>query len=140
MSIYYSGSLTRSAGVLSAIQKQLKVVNLKPVKRIKVKFDPFHQSAVVAREFLFHINTPYVQDTNLNCIIKPDVVCDRSEPEIKVDLLESGSIKFLANNLTVLEILQLFNKHISSTVKEEEISVPQTKTQSKTVGKKTKKK
>jgi large subunit ribosomal protein L53 len=47
-------------------------------------------------------------------------VCDRSEPEIKIDLLDSGSVTFLANNLTVLEILQQFNKHISSKVKPEE--------------------
>lgn len=30
------------------------------------------------------------------------------------------TVTFLANNLTVLEILQQFNKHISSTVKVEE--------------------
>lgn len=49
MSIYYSGTFTRSAGLISALNKQLKLVNLKPVKRIKVKFDPFHPKAVVAR-------------------------------------------------------------------------------------------
>ncbi|XP_066146390.1 large ribosomal subunit protein mL53 [Euwallacea fornicatus] len=128
MSISYSGTFKRSAGVISAISKQLKLINLKPVKRIKVKFDPFHEKARVARDFLYTINTPFVQDTNLSCAIRADVVCDRSEPEIKIDLIDSGSIRFLANNLTVLEILQLFNKHVSSQVKEEEVKVVQTKT------------
>lgn len=49
MSIYYSGTFTRSAGVISAITKQLKLMNLKPVKKIEVKFDPFHPNAVTAR-------------------------------------------------------------------------------------------
>jgi hypothetical protein len=29
--------------------KQLKMVNLKPVKKINVQFDPFHPNAVTAR-------------------------------------------------------------------------------------------
>ncbi|XP_044255246.1 39S ribosomal protein L53, mitochondrial isoform X2 [Tribolium madens] len=90
MSIYFSGSFSRSAGVISAIVKQLKSVNLKPVKKIQVQFDPFHPNAVTARDFLFHISTPKVIETNLNCVIRPNVVCDRSEPEIKIDLVDSG--------------------------------------------------
>ncbi|XP_050298186.1 39S ribosomal protein L53, mitochondrial [Anthonomus grandis grandis] len=134
MSISYSGTFTRSAGIISALYKQLKQVNLKPVKKIQVQFDPFHPQAVTAREFLYHINTPYVQDTNLNCLIKANVVCDRSEPEIKIDLLDSGTIKILANNLTVLEILQQINKHISSKVKVEEVQVLQTKSAKSSAG------
>ncbi|KAL3266369.1 hypothetical protein HHI36_010546 [Cryptolaemus montrouzieri] len=121
MSIYFSGSFSRSGGVISAIIKQLNLINLKPVKKIQVKFDPFHPNAVTARDFLFHISNPKVVETNLDCIIKPNIVCDRSEPEIKIDLQELGSVTFLANNLTVLEILQHFNKHISSKVEPEEI-------------------
>ena len=49
MSIYYSGTFKRSSGVISAITKQLKKVNLKPVKKIQVQFDPFHPNAVTAR-------------------------------------------------------------------------------------------
>jgi large subunit ribosomal protein L53 len=90
MSIYYSGTFSRSAGAISAVMKQLKMVNLKPVKKINVQFDPFHPNAVTARDFLFHISNPKVVETNLNCVIKPNVVCDRSEPEIKIDLLDSG--------------------------------------------------
>ncbi|KAJ8922811.1 hypothetical protein NQ315_007846 [Exocentrus adspersus] len=120
MSIYYSGTFKRSSGVISAITKQLNQVNLKPVKRIQVQFDPFHPNAVTARNFLFHITSSKVTETNLDCLIKTNVVCDRSEPHIKIDLLEAGSIKFLLNNLTVLEILQQINKHISSKVVAEE--------------------
>ncbi|CAH0560731.1 unnamed protein product [Brassicogethes aeneus] len=126
MSIYFSGSRTKSAGVISAISKQLKLVNLKPIKRINVQFDPFHPNAVTTRDFLYHITSPKVTETNLNCLIKTNVVCDRSEPEIKIDLNDSGSIKFLANKLTVLEILQQINKHISSKVPPEDPVKPVT--------------
>ncbi|XP_030766895.1 39S ribosomal protein L53, mitochondrial [Sitophilus oryzae] len=126
MSIYFSGSLTRSAGLISAICKQLNAVNLQPVKKIQVQFDPFHHNAVTARDFLFHITSSKVQQTNLNCSIKTNVVSDRSEPYIKIDLIENGSVKFLLNNLTVLEVLQGINKHISSKVPKEEISTAST--------------
>ncbi|XP_018330231.1 39S ribosomal protein L53, mitochondrial [Agrilus planipennis] len=120
MSIYYSGTFTRSSGVSSAITKQLKVLSLKPVKRIQVQFDPFHPKATTARDLAFSLTSSKVTNTNLNCIIKTNIVCDRSEPFIKVDLLENNrSIRFLAGNLTVLEILQLFNKHISAKVEAE---------------------
>lgn len=49
MSIYYSGTYRRSAGVVSAIGKQLKLINLKPVKKISVQFDPFHENAKSVR-------------------------------------------------------------------------------------------
>lgn len=43
MSIPYSGTKTRSIGVMAAIIKHLKIVNLTPVKRINFRFDPFHE-------------------------------------------------------------------------------------------------
>ncbi|KAF5270121.1 hypothetical protein FQA39_LY08533 [Lamprigera yunnana] len=147
MSIYYSGTYKRSRGVLSAIIKQLNLVNLKPVKNIQVQFDPFHPKAVTARDFLFHITTPKVKATNLNCRIKTNIICDRSDPWIKVHLTESGyavlpyflllnkaltsrdSITFEADNLTVLEILQQFNKRISSLVKPDEVTTFSTQLQ-----------
>ncbi|XP_065159675.1 large ribosomal subunit protein mL53 [Atheta coriaria] len=122
MSIYYSGTYKRSAGIISAIAKQMKSINLKPVKKIQVSFDPFHANAVTARDFLYFINAPRIINTNLNCVIKPNVVCDRSEPEIKIHLTDSSLVTFKANNLNVLEIFQAFNKHISSQVKQEEVS------------------
>lgn len=49
MSIYKSGAFRRSAGVMSAISKQLKSINLKPVQRITFTFDPFSENAKTAR-------------------------------------------------------------------------------------------
>lgn len=49
MSIHFSGALKRSGGVVSAIGKQLKQINLKGVKRINVTFDPFSENVKSTR-------------------------------------------------------------------------------------------
>lgn len=49
MSIPISGTFQRSKGVVSAIGKQLKLVNLKAAKRITVKFDPFGDNVTHTR-------------------------------------------------------------------------------------------
>lgn len=49
MSIPFSGTYRRSGGVVSAIGKQLKSVNLKAAKRITVKFDPFGDNVTHTR-------------------------------------------------------------------------------------------
>lgn len=41
MSIKYSGTIRRSRGIVSAIAKQFKLVNLKAVNKVTVSFDPF---------------------------------------------------------------------------------------------------
>lgn len=49
MSIKFSGTFSRSGGILAAITKQIKLINFKGVKRVTVKFDPFHEKAQTAR-------------------------------------------------------------------------------------------
>lgn len=49
MAIPYSGTIKRSGGVVSAIGKQLRGVNLKAAKRITVKFDPFGDNVTHTR-------------------------------------------------------------------------------------------
>ncbi|XP_026320081.1 39S ribosomal protein L53, mitochondrial [Hyposmocoma kahamanoa] len=121
MSIPYSGTIKRSAGVVSAIGKQLKGVNLKAAKRITVKFDPFSDDVTHTRDFLHYISSPRIALTNPNCSLKTEIVCDRSEPTIDVTILpviaETTQIKkvtFKSRNLTCLELFQLMNKHVSS--------------------------
>lgn len=49
MSIPFSGSKNLGIGVVSAISKHLKSVNLRGVQRITVKFDPFHEQVASTR-------------------------------------------------------------------------------------------
>ncbi|XP_063616525.1 large ribosomal subunit protein mL53 [Cydia splendana] len=144
MSIPFSGTLRRSGGVVSAIGKQLRAVNLKAAKRITVKFDPFGNNVTETRNFLHYISSPKIAITNPNCALKTDIVCDRSEPT--VDIILTPSIAETANykkvtlksgNLTCLELLQLLNKHISALAPvEQPVSTIQTKSEKKKTKKK----
>lgn len=88
---------------------------------------------------MFYLSTSKLLETNINCSIKTNVVCDRSEPQIKVDLGKVGyalplrhiwykilvyfdfrKLTFLANNLTTLELFQLLNKHLEPLIPKEE--------------------
>ena len=65
-----------------------KKVNLKPVKRITVDFDPFVPASVNVRKFLFATSDVETRETNLKCSFKTTVVNDRSEPKIGLELGE----------------------------------------------------
>ncbi|CAG9581523.1 unnamed protein product [Danaus chrysippus] len=128
MSIPYSGTIRRSGGVVSAIGKQLRAVNLKPAKRITVKFDPFGDNVTHTRQFVHYMSSPKVALTNPNCILKTEIVCDRSEPTVDINLVPSVAetaniqkVTFKSGNLTCLELLQLLNKHISALAPKEQI-------------------
>ncbi|CAH2050564.1 unnamed protein product, partial [Iphiclides podalirius] len=139
MSIPYSGTVRRSGGVVSAIGKQLRAVNLKAAKRITVKFDPFSDNVKHTRNFLHYISSPKIILTNPNCSLKTEVVCDRSEPVIDISIIPSiaetakvKNVTFKSGNLTCLEILQLLNKHITSLAPAEQVSSSvQTKSEKK---------
>lgn len=49
MSIRVTGSLSRSGGLMSAIAKNVRLLNLKGVKRITVSFDPFAENVKETR-------------------------------------------------------------------------------------------
>ncbi|XP_021931324.1 39S ribosomal protein L53, mitochondrial [Zootermopsis nevadensis] len=133
MSVPFSGTLKRSAGISSAIAKQLRFVNLKPLKKVIVKFDPFDKNVTETREFLFSLTGSKILATNLNCKIKTEILCDRSEPSITFTLNSKEVIVFKSGNLTNLELLQLYNKHITplATTEEPETSIPKTKSEKK---------
>lgn len=41
------------------------------------------------REFMFYLSTPKVSATNPKCVVKTEVVCDNSPPEIKFSFIDS---------------------------------------------------
>ncbi|CAK9820125.1 39S ribosomal protein L53, mitochondrial [Anthophora quadrimaculata] len=131
MSIPFNGTRTCSYGVISAIIKHLKSVTLKPVKSIDIKFDPFHNNALETRDFLFHITTPNIIATNPRCIIKPQIASDLSEPVITFNLLSGKKVVCKATHLTSLNILELYNKHITPLSSSESETTSGTKIQEK---------
>lgn len=137
MSIPYSGRIG-FGGYWGAISKQLKVLSLKPVKKVVFKFDPFLAEAKETRDFMFQLATPKIRNTNLGCVFKTSIDCDRSEPTVTFNLANGSSVLFKCNNLTTVEMLQLYNKHITSLVpKEDPTEVVQTKSEKKSAKRKT---
>ncbi|XP_012534234.1 39S ribosomal protein L53, mitochondrial [Monomorium pharaonis] len=116
MSIPFSGTLQRSGGLMSAIIKQLKRVDLKPVNRIYVRFDPFNVQSKQTRDFLFYISAPKTRATNPQCSLKTEVVSDRSEPTVTFSLQSGEKVVLKTALLTSLNILELYNKHITSLI------------------------
>ena len=53
MSLPVTGSLSRSAGLISAIAKNLRLLNLKAAKRITISFDPFGQNVKETRYVIY---------------------------------------------------------------------------------------
>lgn len=49
MSLLPTGSFSRSAGLISAIAKNLRDMDLLAAKRITISFDPFHESVKSTR-------------------------------------------------------------------------------------------
>ncbi|XP_035790627.1 uncharacterized protein LOC118465974 [Anopheles albimanus] len=142
MSIKVGGAFRRSGGIVSAIGKQLKLVNLKAVQRITVSFDPFHESAVPTREFLHHLSAPKITQTNPTCVLKTEVFCDRRPPSIVFQLIPSvqaeaklKKIELDSTNLSTLELLKLCNRHVSALAPKEIVtSAVKTKSEKKAVG------
>lgn len=92
------------------------MVNLKPVSAVEVKFDPFEEHCKNVRDFMFYISRPKTLQTNTECKLKANIVCDRSKPTVTCNLDTGDTVVFKAENLSPLNILELFNKHISSLV------------------------
>lgn len=67
----------------------------------------------ICRDFLFQITTPKIIATNPRCMVKPCVVSNLSEPIITFNLLSGDKIVCKGKNLTSLNILELYNKHIT---------------------------
>jgi len=104
-------------------QKQIKRLNLQPVKRMHFSFDPFHESAKSIRHLIYHFSSEKVRGTNPKCVYKTDILSDRSEPTINVHLDEKtedlNRITFKTANLKAEDVLTKFNEMILPFIKVE---------------------
>ncbi|GAB6019493.1 mitochondrial ribosomal protein L53 [Chamberlinius hualienensis] len=115
------------------VSQELKKVELKPAKKLEFKFDPFHENVTSIRDFMFYMSGEKYRSTNPSCAFKTEICSDRSDPTVTVTLAENDrQVLFKTGNLSAVELLQLFNKYISSTyVKEEKPEIKLTKSMSK---------
>ncbi|CAG2123442.1 unnamed protein product, partial [Medioppia subpectinata] len=68
------------------LKNELKLVTLKSVKRVDVRFDPFHRNVSSIRQFLTAISSSKTRATNPKCGLKTEVLSKREEPTVTVSL------------------------------------------------------
>jgi len=106
---------------------QLVKVNMKPVKRVHYQFDPFHAQVDSIRRVIYHFSCERIQKSNPKCVFKTEVVCNRSEPTMKIELDEGNSLLFKTANLTAEEIITMVNDYVLPRVKAETPVVTESK-------------
>ncbi|XP_014213068.1 39S ribosomal protein L53, mitochondrial [Copidosoma floridanum] len=94
MSIPFNGCKSRSKGLISAVAKQIKLLNFKPLSKITVRFDPFHNKTSGTRNFVFYISIPKVTATNMSCLHTTEILSDRSGPVIECDFTQNKITQF----------------------------------------------
>ncbi len=87
-----------------ALYLNLKKIQLKPVKGLLFKFDPWHQQTLSIRlvqmmtssflnlikicsyfrDFLYHISASKYRNTNPRCALKTEILSNREDPELVV--------------------------------------------------------
>jgi len=115
---------------------QLIKVNMKPVKRVHYTFDPFHPRVDSIRHVIRHFSCERIQKSNPKCFFKTEVVCNRSEPTIKIELDEGNSLLFKTAHLSTEEIVTMINDYVLPRVKEEKPAVTESKGAKASSGKK----
>lgn len=91
---------------------QVKKVNMKPVKKVHYKLDPFHPKPHSILNVMTHLSNEKIQKSNPKCLWKTEMVSDRSEPTIKIELNEGDSLLFKTANLRAVEILEIMNNYV----------------------------
>lgn len=122
--IGFEGTLGEIDNERNRLVKQRKLVNLQPVKKIQISFDPFLPCVAGARETAHALSYGYIRKSNPKCIVRTEIKSDGSEPVMKVTLVDDHKpITFKLANLTASETLYQFNRLVLPLVKEE---VPET--------------
>jgi len=93
-----------------SLYKFMQSFNLKHITRIEYAFDPFHESAKFVRNCMFQTSGEKIRASNPKCAIRSTVLTDRSDPTVRVQLVNGQHLLYNAANLTELEILQHIDK------------------------------
>merc|ERR1712059_73655 len=113
---------------------EMRNSNLQPVKKVTYTFDPMTQNCHTLRNFMFFLNTKKVKKTNLKMVSKVEIVDDRRDPTILMNLADGRDLEIRTGNLTELEISIIVNTYLLPLVKEDEVETV-TKSEKKASGK-----
>jgi len=118
--IPFEGRLSRPMVNKQKFLMETKRANLQPVNKITYTFDPMTTSYHSMRNFMFFWNTRKIKMTNVKMLTKVEIVDDRRDPTILMNLNDGRDLEIRAANLTELEIATIVNHYLLPLVKEEE--------------------
>lgn len=84
--------------------------SLKNIKRLEVKFDPFHPNAPNIREFYFGATGKQPLKTNLECITRAQVVADGSDPLVTVQFQDNHKLVLNGKYLESGHVIKLIRQ------------------------------
>ncbi|TPP61824.1 hypothetical protein FGIG_10554 [Fasciola gigantica] len=85
----------------------LNQLNLKPVKWMTFKFNPFCGSVDSIKNACFLMSNPRWRATNPNMVIKPTVASNYTEPTIEILYGNGKIVRIKTGNLTIREIVNI---------------------------------
>lgn len=83
---------------------------LKFIKRLEVKFNPLHKNAHNIREFYTAATNKKIIRSNPNCLFKPTIVGDNSDPLVTVQYIDDHKLVINSKYLDAEQITKLI-KH-----------------------------
>lgn len=63
----------------------------------------------MCRDLMHTMSMKKIKRTNISCVVRTSVVCDRSEPKMRIQLSNGEQYEYRTANLKELEVLQLIS-------------------------------
>jgi len=121
--IPYQGRLGRQLSNHERFLIEMRKINLQPIKKATFTFDPMRYDYDSIRNFMYFFNKPKVLETNVKVAIKTDIVDDRSDPLLKLELNDGRDLEIKTGNLSELDILRVMNYFVLPLVSEEKAAL-----------------
>lgn len=90
--------------------RELVDFSLKQVRRIEVKFDPFHANAAAVREFYQEATARRRLKASPEIVTRAQVVCDNSDPLVTLQFANNHKLVLNAKHLQAAHIVKLIKK------------------------------
>jgi len=98
---------------------EFRKLDVQPVKKATFTFDPMLANYHSIRNVMYFFNKPKVLEGNVKIIVKTEIVDDRREPTINLDLNDGRTLEIKTGNLNELEIIRVINYYLLPLVTEE---------------------
>lgn len=84
--------------------------SLKNIKKLEAQFDPFHPNAPNVREFWAGVTDKKALKTNPECVVKTQIVSDRSDPLITIQFKDNHRLVLNGKHMESGHFIQLIRQ------------------------------